>query len=254
MHPVLFKIGPFVIYSYGTMLAIAFIISILLIFARAREQGLKEDTIVSLSFYVIIPAIAGARLLYVVLNLKEFLSAPLEIFMVHHGGLAFYGGLLGGLFGGIFYIKWKGLSVARVLDIVAPYLALGQAIARIGCLLNGCCYGRPVSKGPGLIFPPGSIAGDQFPAQVLHPTQFYSSVADLGIFLVLLKWNNPKRRGKIFAGYLLLYSLKRFLIEFLRGDSPELFFGLTFFQLGSLAIGIITLIWLFKGRWKVSSG
>jgi len=142
--------------------------------------------------------------------------------------------------------------------MVAPYVALGQAIARVGCLLNGCCYGRLIlaaTSSPGLIFPSGSIAGNQFPGQILFPTQFYSSLANIGIFLILLTWSKfKKKNGEIFAGYLLLYSIKRFLIEFLRGDSPVLLFGLTFFQLASLAIGIIALIWLFKRRRKYVDG
>ena len=254
MHPILCKIGPFAIYSYGTMLAVAFVISVLLISLKAREQGLEKENIISLSFYVIIPAIIGARLLYVLLNLKEFFAVPYEILMIHHGGLVFYGGLLGGLLGGLFYIKKKKLPAAQILDISAPYLVLGQAIARIGCLLNGCCYGKPISSGMGLFFAPDSVAGSQ---EILYPTQFYSSVANLGIFLVLLKWSNFKNlspratepwyapvSGEIFAGYLMLYSLKRFLIEFLRGDTPVLLFGLTFFQLISIGLGASALTWV----------
>lgn len=231
MHPVLFKIGPLVIYSYGTMLATAFIVSVLLIFTHARKLRLEEETIISLNFYIIIPAIIGARIFYVILNLKEFLAAPLEILMVHHGGLVFYGGLLGGLLGGIFYVRRNRLPVAQIFDMVAPYIVLGQAIARIGCLLNGCCYGKPISPG------------------VLYPTQLYSSLANLGIFFILVAWSNfKKKNGEVFAGYLLLYSVKRFLIEFLRGDSSKIFFNLTLFQIISLAMGVAVSIWLFKKR------
>ena len=252
MHPVLFKIGPFVIYSYGTMLSIAFIMSVLLVFVRARQNGLKEEIIISMSFYVIVAAIIGARFLYVILNLKKFLNTPFEILMIHHGGLVFYGGLLGGVLGSIFYTRQKKLPVAQIFDIIAPYLALGQAIARIGCLLNGCCYGRPISVGtscPGFIFPSDSIAGIQFPEQVLHPTQLYSSIANIGIFLLLLRWSGfKKKNGEIFAGYLLLYSVKRFFIEFLRGDSSVLFFSLTLFQLISICLGIVALVWIIGVR------
>lgn len=251
MRPVLFKIGFFVIYSYGTMLAIAFIVSILLVFPRLKTQGLKEDSIISLSFYVVISGILGARILYVLFNIRDYLSRPFEILMIHHGGLAFYGGFIAGIFCVILYLKSTRIPVLQTLDTLAPYIALGQSIARIGCLLNGCCYGKPVHSGSGFIFRPESVAGVQFPGEILYPTQLYSSFANLAIFFILLVWSNfKKKKGEIFAGYLLLYSIKRFLIEFLRGDSPRLFFGLTSFQIISLAIGIIALFLLV--RWKVS--
>jgi len=102
---------------------------------------------------------------------------------------------------------------------------------------------------PGFIFPSDSIAGIQFPEQVLHPTQLYSSIANIGIFLLLLRWSGfKKKNGEIFAGYLLLYSVKRFFIEFLRGGSSVLFFSLTLFQLISICLGIVALVWIIGVR------
>ena len=232
MHPVLFKLGPVTIYSYGVMLASAFIISALLISSRTREFGIPRAQIMDFFVWVLIGGILGARVLYVLTNLSYFWANPVEIIMLHHGGLVFFGGLGGGLLGGVFFIKKRKLSFANITNLIAPYILLGQAIGKIGCLLNGCCYGRPTHLPFAVLFPGGR--------EFLHPTQVYEALAYLILFLFLRALQARSAfRGNIFLLYLIFYSIVRFFIEYFRADSPLFLFGLTLFQLISLAVVFI---------------
>ena len=159
--------------------------------------------------------------------------------MLQHGGLSWFGGLLIGSIFAIRYLKKKQLGVSRSLDLVVPFLALGQAIGRIGCLLNGCCFGRASKFGLYFAVHEG----------VLIPTQLYSSLVLILIFIILrLLQDKPHRQGQIFFTYLLLYSIARFFIEFWRADNPIVFSGLTLFQILSIAIFLFASIKLILIR------
>ncbi|NQU18910.1 prolipoprotein diacylglyceryl transferase, partial [bacterium] len=139
----------------------------------------------------------------------------------HHGGLAILGGILVAIIAAFIFSKSRNLPFLKILDLIAPFVALGHSIGRIGCFLNGCCYGMPSKFG--IYFP---VHND-----VLIPTQLISSFLLLILFIVLrLRQSRPHLAGEIFIGYILYYSALRFLIEFLRADSPKLFLGLTIFQ------------------------
>jgi len=227
MYPVICKLGPFAIYSYGLMLVVAFLVSSTLSSLQAKRENINPNLILNFSFIVFIWGIIGARLLYIFENTGYYLENPLEIIMLQRGGLSWFGGLTLGGFFGILYLKKKKLAVYKILDLIVPFLALAQAIGRIGCLLNGCCFGK-VSKF-GIYFPVYN--------SVLIPTQIYSSLILIFIFVVLrFLQNKPHREGEIFFTYLLLYSLKRFFIEFWRADNEIIFLGLTLFQIISMVI------------------
>jgi len=214
MHPVICEIGPFTVYSYGLMLAIAFLVSLTLVTIQAKRNNINSDIISSLSLLVFISGIIGARILYIIENIGYYIKNPLEAIMLQHGGLSWFGGLAFGMFFGIFYLKKKNLSVYKIMDLIVPYVSLGQAIGRIGCLLNGCCFGRTII-----------------------PVQIYSSLILIFIFIILrLLQDRPHREGEILFIYLLLYSLKRVFIEFLRVDNEGIFLGWTMFQLISIAL------------------
>lgn len=239
MFPIICRIGPFTIFSYGLMLALAFAVSTTLIYRRALAQGNNPEVFFNLAFIVFIAGIIGARILYVAENLSYYKSNLVEVFFLQHGGLSWFGGLASGSLCGIFYLKRRSLSVYETLDLVAPYVALGQALGRIGCLLNGCCYGR--ETGHGLYFSVHDA--------MLVPIQLYSSLALLAIFVALrLLQERSHRRGDIFFAYLLLYSLKRFIVEFWRQDNPAVIAGLTLFQLLSAALFIAALIKISAAR------
>ncbi|MCA9401659.1 MAG: prolipoprotein diacylglyceryl transferase, partial [Candidatus Omnitrophica bacterium] len=165
MHPLICKIGPFPVYSYGMMMALAVLICSFLLARDARNIGLSDEWVWDFVFSIMLGGIVGARLLFGWLNFRYFLDDPLEIFMLQHGGLSFQGGLLGGALGGMVFVKKKKLSYLKTADLLAPYLALGHAIGRIGCFLNGCCYGKHWDHG--IFFP---VHQD-----TLHPTQLYAS-------------------------------------------------------------------------------
>jgi len=242
MHPIICKIGPFVLYSYGLMLAVAFMVSLLLIREQARKKGIDFDLIFNLSFVVFVFGIIGARVFYIGQNLFYYIENPLEMIMLQHGGMSWFGGLIAGTCAGILFLKKRKLAVYPVMDFIVPYVALSQAIGRIGCLLNGCCYGKPSEYG--IYFPVHDA--------VLIPTQIYSSLILVLIFIILrIVQDRPHKEGQILFLYLLLYSTKRFFIEFWRDDNMVIFSGLTLFQLLSIAIFVLSVIKLISGYRKV---
>ncbi len=227
MQPIICKIGPFNVYSYGLMLAVAFFISSTLARKEAKRQGIDPEMIFNLLFIVFVFGILGARIFYVIENFGYYSKNPAEIIFLQHGGLAWFGGLIFGTIIGIVYLKKEKLALYKVLDLVAPFVALGQAFGRIGCLLNGCCQGRE------------SVFGIYFQTHdaILIPTQAYSSLLLIIIYVFLRLLQKSKRlAGEIFFAYLMLYSVKRFFIEFWRADNPEVYHGLTLFQLLSAGV------------------
>ena len=227
MHPIICTIGPFTLYSYGLMLVVAFIAGTFLASRQAKKENINPNIIFNLAFIAFLSGIIGARAFYIIENLNYYLRNPIEIIMLQHGGLSWFGGLISGLFAAIFYLKTKKLPIYKILDLIVPFVALAQAIGRVGCLLNGCCFGK-VSRF-GLYF--------KVHQAVLIPTQLYSSLALLLIFLILRFFQDrPHKEGQIFFLYLFLYSMKRFVIEFWRADNPVIFLGLTLFQILSILI------------------
>ncbi|MCM8780394.1 MAG: prolipoprotein diacylglyceryl transferase [Candidatus Omnitrophica bacterium] len=216
----------------------AFFVSLTLARLKARESNINPDVISNLSFLVFISGIIGARIFYVAENLGYYLRQPLQIIMLQHGGLSWYGGLIAGVVLAIVYIKNKALSVYRIFDLISPFVALGQAIGRIGCLLNGCCYGKVSSYG---------IYFNVY-RSVLIPTQIYSSLMLLIIFLILrFMQEKSHTQGVIFYTYILTYSFKRFLIEFWRAEHMALIWGLNLFQIISLfmfVLGVLGLLFV----------
>ncbi|MFA7283928.1 MAG: prolipoprotein diacylglyceryl transferase [Candidatus Omnitrophota bacterium] len=236
MLPEICHIGKFTVYSYGLMMVLAFFACAYLSFRQAGREGLDGQKVFDLLFTVFIAGIVGSRVFYILLNLRFYLDNPLEMIMLQHGGMAWFGGLFFGSAGAVIFIKRHKMGLLKTLDLLAPFVALGQAIGRIGCLLNGCCYGRESEFG--LYF--------KSLDKILIPTQLYSSLFLTAIF-VYLRFRQERRHlpGEIFCSYLFLYSIGRFLVEFLRDDSPRIFFGLTFFQILCLAVFAASIL-IFK--------
>lgn len=247
MHPILIKAGPLAVYSYGVMVAIGFAIAAFLIYRRSPKFGLDPDRILNLLIILLISGIAGARALYVSLNLSFYQANPLEIIMLSRGGLVWYGGFSTALVTLILYLWVNKINFWHVTDLIAPYVALAQGFGRIGCFLNGCCYGMEAKALTALTVTfPGEGAARL-------PTQIISAAALFLIFVILRIWQDRRRfEGEIFLGYCILYSFKRFIVEFLRSDTPRIFLGLTISQLFSVGI-FIAAVFLFikKAReWK----
>lgn len=231
MYPILLKLGPITIYSYGFFLALAFFVASILAEKAAKKRGITPQFISNLCLLCLISGVIGARIFFITLNLSFFKENPREIIMLQHGGLVWYGGLISALISALIYIKIKKQPLLATLDLMAPYLALAQAIGRLGCFLNGCCYGKFLPKW-----------------HITYPTQIISSLTMFFAFLILRAWHTRNlKSGSIFLAYLAIYSGKRFFTEFLRGDSPAIFLGLTIFQIISIGIFIATLIlWRYQ--------
>jgi phosphatidylglycerol---prolipoprotein diacylglyceryl transferase len=232
MHPVLFNVGPFTVHTYGALIALAFLVGLLLAAKEAKRKGIDPERMMDLGLYILIAAIVGSRLFQVAVEHKYFFQNPLEIVKIWKGGLAFYGGFIGALFMGIWYLRKHGLPVWKVGDALAPSIAIGQAIGRLGCLSAGCCYGLPTDLPWGITFnAPGTLA---LPGIPLQPTQLYESFCMFILFGVL--WAFRKRitvEGQLFWTYVMSYSVIRFIIEFFRGDTERGFIQMGSFDLSS---------------------
>jgi len=232
MHPVLVHIFSIPLHSYGIMLALSFLLSIWLSCRRARKNGLMPDVIADVGFWIIMSAIVGARLYYVLLHPEEFSghwASAINPFqggsMVGIGGLVMYGGFIGAILSGIIYFKLNKLPFLPYADMTAPYIGLGIFLTRIGCFLNGCCYGGPTDSKFGVSFPLDSPAGvyqHECHAVGLYPSQLVESGGGLLIMIIILLVG----RKKTFAGFQfylmgLLYAVLRFFDDFLRFYAPD---------------------------------
>lgn len=246
MLPVICKLGPLTVYSYGLMLAVSVVLCSALLSRDAKPYGFKSEQIFDLIFWCVAGGLIGARIFYVFLNFHFYRSYPMEIIMLQRGGLAWQGALVLGTLTGLFYVHRKRYDVFLVLDLASPYMALGQAIGRLGCFLNGCCYGLPVSWG--IYFPLHDAR--------LHPTQLYDAAGLFLIFLLLKKFqNHATSRGTVFALYLILAPLLRFVVEFFRADHTIVGFGLSLFQLVSAGLilgGLVFFMFLKTRNEKIS--
>jgi phosphatidylglycerol---prolipoprotein diacylglyceryl transferase len=227
MHPTICVIGPFTIYSFGFMLAVAVIVCSFLFGRDAQKAGIPKETAYDFVFWVAFAGVVGSRIFYILLNLDIFTNDPSEIFKLQNGGLAWQGGLVFATAVSIFYLRKHRLPVLKFLDIAIPYAALGQAIGRIGCFLNGCCVGKSVWWGP--FFPIHEAH--------LHPTQIYESLGLLAVFFILKRLNQGKLgEGRVFAAYLMLAATLRFIVQFFRDDHDPVWFGLSVFQWVCIAV------------------
>lgn len=217
MHPILLELGPIKIFTYGLMVATGFFCAILLAARQARKEGLDPQKILDLCFYILLSALIGARVLYIIVEYESFLDHPLDAFKIWKGGLVYYGGLVVAVAVSGWYMKKHKMAVWQVADLLAPSIAIGQAIGRWGCYFAGCCYGIRTDVSWAITFTdPRSLAPLNVP---LHPTQIYLSLNALLIFGILI-WLRKRKsfEGQIFWTYGILYSIGRFIIEYFRGD------------------------------------
>lgn len=243
MHPIAFKLGSLAIYWYGVMMAVAFLAGLWTASRRGVRHGLKPDQVFDAGTLLILGTLVGARVLYVLTYWREqFANQPLsEIFMVRHGGLVFYGGLIGASVTVILYTRWKKLPLWNLADAFAPSIALGYVFGRIGCLLYGCCYGKPTDLPWAIHFP----ADHETCGAGVHPTQVYEALTNLGLYAALAwLYRRKKFDGQVFAAYLMSYAVLRSFVETFRGDysdahrhgwfTPAQLVGVAIFAAGAL--------------------
>jgi phosphatidylglycerol:prolipoprotein diacylglycerol transferase len=224
VHKIALQFGSFTIHWYGVLVALGFLAGIWTASRRSAQRGIAGEKIVDIGTWLILGGIVGARVLYVISYWDEqFANKPLsEIFMIQHGGLVFYGGLIGATLTGISYAKWKKLPVWRVADILAPSIALGHVFGRMGCLMNGCCYGHATGLPWAVHYP----VGHETYGTGVHPTQVYESLLNLALFIGLVRlYRKARFDGEVFAVYLIGYALLRAFVETFRGDYPVHYLG-----------------------------
>lgn len=264
MRPILFTI-PLVgikIFGFGTMLFLAFLGSMYLAAWRAGREKLDPEVIYDMVPWIFIGGLVGARLFFVIQYWGEKIRSVWDVFTIWEGGIVFYGSIIGGTTAFFLRRYLRPFRLLPYLDAVAPSLALGMMFGRLGCFLNGCCYGDRCDDLPWAISfprlsPPWSAQyqvgligrGDAWSLPV-HPTQLYSSIDGL-ILLVLLSAYYPLRRrdGEVMALLMVTYPITRFLIEYLRNDEGVFFAGLTISQDISVLLLVLGLgFWYYLSR------
>jgi len=222
MYPRLLELGPITVYTYGVLLAAAYLLGLKLAMARAKTRGLDANRVLDLGIYIIISALIGAKLLLLVTDFKTFSADPRELLTLARSGGVFYGGLILAVIVALWYIRRIHLPLWTTCDVFAPGIALGHVIGRFGCLFAGCCYGRETTVPWAITFhDPFAATNVGTPLdRPLHPTQLYEAGAELVILFVLLATEKKGRPfpGRTFWLYMLLYAVSRFVIEFYRGD------------------------------------
>ena len=221
MFPVIFKIGGFELHTYGVMLAIAFAVAVYIALKRVQRYGFTFVQFYDISMVIIVAAIVGSRVAYVILHMDEFQGRWWDTINPFQStgeiGLSGLGGVILAVPAVLIYVRAKKLHLGKVVDVIAPSLAIGTAIGRVGCFLNGCCFGKPCDLPWAVHFPEGSFAHYAYHGAPIHPTQLYAIIYCLLIFLILTKTERVKPfHGFNFALFMILYGVFRFLNEFLR--------------------------------------
>jgi len=214
VFPELVSLGPFHLRTFGVLLATAFLVGTWISLGEARRRGIDETKLVNLVLVILVASIVGARGFYVATHPAEMAGDPLAFFRLWEGGLTLIGGFALGTIAGFAYMKLAGLPMGITADTVTPAVALGVAIARVGCFLNGCCFGRPCDLPWAVRFPPGSPADLVYHGQVVHPSQLYNALAFFALYLLTL-WLRPRLKGdgQLWWLFVILFALVRFPVD-----------------------------------------
>ncbi len=254
MFPKLFDLGPLTVYSYGVLLAAAYLGGLQFALVRARRRGIDPVRVMDLGIYIIVSALVGAKLLLVVVDADHFLREPADLLSLARSGGVFYGGLILAVLVGLWYVRKHKLPTWRVADITAPGIAFGHVVGRLGCFMAGCCYGHETTV-PWAVTFTNPLAQENVGTPLgvpLHPTQLYEAGAEamiLGLMLAVEHRGRPFP-GRTFWGYLLVYGLSRFVIEFFRGDPRGMVVGgistSQFISLLIVPLSVVMLYWLSR--------
>ena len=269
MYPIAFSINSFAVHWYGILIGIGFLLSFFLMLKIRKYAGLTTDQVYNIAMIALFAGVIGARLFYVIQFWDQFRGRGLlAILNVHEGGIVFYGGFILAFTAECLYAKWptvrrliglkekkpadgaeprKDISLLALLDVLGPAMALAHAFGRIGCFMQGCCFGKPAPNGFPLsvTFPAKSLAAARYPSILtdgsmpVYPVQLFESAGNIlmcGILLLLLY--RRKYAGMIGGVYLILYGVMRFLLEFMRGDHTDSILGMTPSQFIAVAVAI----------------
>ena len=248
MHPILFEIGGFPVYTYGVLLAAAYLLGLQFALVRAKARGLDGSRVMDLGIWIIISALVGAKLLLLIVDFETFKQDPGELLTLMRSGGVFYGGLIAAVAVAIWYMRRHRMALWSVSDAFAPGIALGHVVGRLGCFFAGCCYGRATDVPWAVTFRNEYAAQNVgTPLHVpLHPTQLYEAGTELvilGLLLVLERKGRPFA-GRTFWSYMLMYGITRFVIEFYRGDARGMVAALSTSQFVSVILVPLSIIML----------
>lgn len=262
------------VYAYGFMLMAGFLVALYIARIKAKAEGLKPEYISDLGIYTVFAGILGGRLFYVIQNFEIYKHELLSIFKIYQGGLVFYGGFMASVAALIVITRIRQVPTLKTLDILAPSLAIGLFFGRIGCFLNGCCWGdicnpdllwavefaktvdvnNMIDGSPAFLshLGQGLVKISDNYALPIHPTQIYSSLGNLAIFFILNSFfRYRKKNGEVVMLFCILYPVLRFCMEILRADNPPMFDGLTISQNISALVFVGTSTLFIMGRIKL---
>lgn len=258
MIPVLVELGPLRLYSFGAMMALAFLAAGAVVENGLERRGLDRGHVTPIVLWAALGGILGSRILALANDWRDFLSSPIDR-LVTGAGFVWYGGLLGGFVAVSAYILIRRLPWLVVVDAIAPGLALGQAIGRVGCQLAGDGDWGTVTTVPwGMAYPKAIFGWEHPPGVLVHPAPVYESLLYSGIFLLLLRASRQEERlapGSVLFLYLILSGIARFLVEIVRIE-PRLWLGLTeaqWFGIATVVAGAIGLLWAGRHRRRLSA-
>lgn len=258
---------PFKLHTYGVMIALGFVVGISLAVRQARREGLAPDVMLDLAFWILISSMVGSRLLFIIVNMGDYVAQPINLVKFWQGGLVFYGGFIGAVAATYYYCMKRQISFWRIADIIIPTVAIGHAFGRLGCFSAGCCHGLPTGMdGFGAVYTATGtvVSRSLLLGTPLHPTQLYEALGELTIFFILVMMRRRKRfHGQLLIAYMFLYPVLRSANEMFRGDydrgmlvrwdlfgdpKPELLSTsqLISFILAAVAVGL--LVWMFRQR------
>jgi len=224
MYPILVKLGPLTIHTYGFMMAVGVALGLWFIYRQAKKAGLDANRIMDAAFYTIIVSLLGAKLILFLSNISYYVSFPRELFSLARSGGVFQGGLFFGTVFALWYFHRKKIPTWATADLIAPALAMGHGFGRIGCFSAGCCYGTECAAPWAVVFHnkyAAGLTGVRLDTP-MHPVQLYEAVLNFinfGVLFLILK--KKKFDGQVFALYILNYSVIRFFTEYFRGDHDE---------------------------------
>jgi phosphatidylglycerol:prolipoprotein diacylglycerol transferase len=261
VFPRLFQIGNFYLPTYGVLVASGVLLGLWISVRNSEKQGINGDDSWNLGIFMVLAGIVGAKILYIINDWSSYAHNWREIFSLNtlQAGGVFSGGLIAALAMGAWYMRKRHMPPLRTMDAFAPGLAIGHVFGRFGCFSAGCCYGKPTDHFWGVTFtnPLAKLVSDT-PLNVrLEPTQLIEAAAEF-INFVFLMWLLKRKKfdGQVFAAFIMLYGVERFLIEFLRGDKGR---GVVFGGLMSgtqlIAIFLVLgggLIWWLKSGSSLS--
>ncbi len=223
MFPIILKIGPLTIHTYGFMMAAGVGFALWFLFVQAKKQDLPPSKIIDIAFYTIIISLIGAKIILFIGNFSYYMRYPGELFSLARSGGVFQGGLTFGILFALWYFRRHRIPTWKAADIFGPSLALGHGFGRIGCFSAGCCFGRETSLPWGVVFKSEyahNLTG--IPLSIsLHPTQLYESALNfLNFFVLFIVLKKKRFDGQVFSFYIINYSIIRYFVEFYRGDHP----------------------------------